>query len=255
MNLIWLLGWVHSKVIEIKMYRHIDTQESRPYDDGGREESDTSTSQLTRRRDKEDCSLEPSGRAQYCQHPDFKLLDSRIAREDICVVSSFWVETCCSNYENTHNPHVAGSHGWLPFFRGTLHSSHSLSRECILSRNSDITFSWLLLPGTSFAIQSPHRLTFTWMVSTHWSSWRWGLPQVLWMLQILSPWAVSSSLSLHSLPSHKHLLKSESVLFFEHGLAPSKPNRLHESKELRIWQKWSLWYCLSAQSLTGLGLL
>lgn len=59
----------------------------------------------------------------------------------------------------------------------------------------------------------PGRLTFPWMVSTHRSSWRWGLPQLLWMLQILSPWAVSSSLSLHSLPSHKHLLESESRPF------------------------------------------
>lgn len=74
--------------ILIKQYRHIDIQERRPYDNGGGEESGASTSQVTRRRDKEDCSLEPSGRAQSCQHLDFKLLDSRIAREDICVVSS-----------------------------------------------------------------------------------------------------------------------------------------------------------------------
>lgn len=203
-NLIWLLGWVHSNVINIliKQYRHIDIQERRPYDNGGGEESGASTSQVTRRRDKEDCSLEPSGRAQSCQHLDFKLLDSRIAREDICVVSSRWVETCCSNYENTHNPHVAGSRGWLPSFRGKLHSSLSLSHVCILSRNSDITFSWRLLPGTFLRI-----------VSTHRSSWGQGLPQVLWMLQILSPWALSSSLSLHSPPSHKHLLESEAGPF------------------------------------------
>lgn len=57
------------------------------------------------------------------------------------------------------------------------------------------------------------RLTFPWMVSTHQSSWRQGLSQVLWMLQILTSWAISSSLSLHSLPSHKHLLESESCSF------------------------------------------
>lgn len=91
-NLMGILGWAQSNVMGsfqmIIGYRHIGFQERRSHGDGGREWSNASTSQETRRRDKANCSLEPSERAQCFQHLDFKLPDSRVVRDDIYVVSS-----------------------------------------------------------------------------------------------------------------------------------------------------------------------